>query len=57
MAEVIGLLREGVSLRAISLTTGAARQTIGDLLQNIGRCLLLPGANAGQSPLQGHRVR
>jgi lambda repressor-like predicted transcriptional regulator len=36
-AEVIGLLCEGMSMRAISRTTGVARQTISDLLENVGR--------------------
>lgn len=36
-AEVIGLLCEGMSMRAISRTTGVARQTISDLLENAGK--------------------
>lgn len=36
-AEVIGLLCEGMSMRSISSVTGVARQTISDLLENIGR--------------------
>jgi IS1 family transposase len=36
-AEVIGLLCEGMSMRAISRTTGVARQTISDLLENVGK--------------------
>ena len=36
-AEVIGLLCEGMSMRAINRTTGVARQTISDLLVNIGQ--------------------
>jgi IS1 family transposase len=35
-AEVIGLLCEGMSMRAINRTTGVARQTISDLLENLG---------------------
>jgi IS1 family transposase len=35
-AEVIGLLCEGMSMRAIYRTTGVARQTINDLLQAVG---------------------
>src|SRR5271170_2819691 len=35
-AEVIGLLCEGMSMRAICRTTGVARQTISDLLQAVG---------------------
>jgi len=36
-AEVIGRLCEGMSMRAISRTTGVARQTISDLLENVGK--------------------
>lgn len=36
-AEVIGLLCEGMSMRAISRTTGVARQTISDLLESAGK--------------------
>ena len=36
-AEVIGLLCEGMSMRAICRTTGVARQTISDLLENVGQ--------------------
>ena len=35
--EIIGLLCEGMSMRAISRTTGVARQTISDLLESIGQ--------------------
>ena len=35
-AEVIGLLCEGMSMRAICRTTGVARQTISDLLEKVG---------------------
>jgi lambda repressor-like predicted transcriptional regulator len=35
-AQVIGLLCEGMSMRAISRTTGVARQTISDLLESVG---------------------
>jgi IS1 family transposase len=35
-AEVIGLLCEGMSMRAINRTTGVARQTISDLLEDAG---------------------
>ncbi len=36
-AEVIGLLCEGMSMRSINRVTGAARQTISDLLENLGQ--------------------
>jgi IS1 family transposase len=36
-AEVIGLLCEGMSIRAICRTTGVARQTISDLLESAGK--------------------
>jgi len=36
-AEVIGLLCEGMSMRAICRATGVARQTISDLLENVGQ--------------------
>jgi IS1 family transposase/lambda repressor-like predicted transcriptional regulator len=36
-AEIIGLLYEGMSMRAINRTTGVARQTISDLLENVGK--------------------
>jgi IS1 family transposase len=36
-AEVIGLLCEGMSMRSISRVTGVARQTISDLLENVGK--------------------
>ncbi len=36
-AQVIGLLCEGMSMRAISRTTGVARQTISNLLEDVGR--------------------
>ncbi|MGP8162319.1 MAG: IS1 family transposase [Acidimicrobiales bacterium] len=36
-AQVIGLLCEGMSMRAVSRTTGVARQTVSDLLENIGQ--------------------
>jgi len=36
-AEVIGLLCQGMSMRAINRATGVARQTISDLLENVGR--------------------
>ncbi|MGC2484882.1 MAG: DDE-type integrase/transposase/recombinase [Acidimicrobiales bacterium] len=36
-AEVIGLLCEGMSMRAICRTTGVARQTISDLLEKVGQ--------------------
>jgi IS1 family transposase/lambda repressor-like predicted transcriptional regulator len=36
-AEVIGLLCEGMSMRSINRTTGVARQTISDLLENAGK--------------------
>lgn len=35
--EIIGLLCEGMSMRAIARTTGVARQTIADLLESIGK--------------------
>ena len=35
-AKVIGLLCEGMAMRAVSRTTGVARQTVSDLLENIG---------------------
>jgi IS1 family transposase len=36
-AQIIGLLCEGMSMRAISRTTGVARQTISDLLEAVGK--------------------
>lgn len=36
-AEVISLLCEGMSMRAVTRTTGVARQTVSDLLENIGQ--------------------
>ena len=36
-AQVIALLCEGMAMRAISRTTGVARQTIADLLEQIGQ--------------------
>jgi IS1 family transposase len=45
-AEVIGLLCEGMSMRAICRTTGVARQTISDLLENVGRAASDYQANA-----------
>ncbi len=35
-AQLIGLLCEGMSMRAINRTTGVARQTISDLLEKLG---------------------
>jgi len=36
-AEVIGLLCEGMSMRAVSRVTGVARQTVSDLLEDVGQ--------------------
>ena len=36
-AEIIGLLCEGISMRSKNRVIGVARQTISDLLENVGQ--------------------
>lgn len=48
-AEVISLLGEGMSMRSINRVTGVVRQTISDLLENVGKAASDFQANAYQN--------